>query len=199
MKTVVFGRSITFSERSLRINASKRLGCFKEILCSIKSQLDAMLSHHSRILVLRMDLHVHDYTAVNSQMSKFLRKLKKKLKAKYQLTRVGHIWVREIETAKQQHYHLAIMVDAHKVNHPKKIISLIEEIWTGWGLPKPFTPSNCYKVFHRNDASSYRELFYRLSYLAKQRGKGYKSKSANDYSASRIRMKTTKQNDHTIQ
>ena len=189
MKTVIFQSSVILGGQELRINASKRLGCFKEILISIKRQLDAMLSHHSRVLVLRIDLHVHDYTETNAQVSNFLRKLKKKLVAKYKLTRVGHIWVREIETAKHQHYHLALMLDGHKVNHPKNVITLIEEIWEGWDFPKPYTPSNCYKNLHRNDTESYQEVFYRLSYLAKQRGKGYKSKTANDYSSSRIRMK----------
>jgi hypothetical protein len=189
VKTLVFKSSIVLDNQELEINASKRLGCFKEILISMKLQLDAMLSHHSRVLVLRVDLHVHDYTETNPQISNFLRKLKKKLMAKYKLTRVGHIWVREIETTKHQHYHLALMLDGHKVNHPKNIIILIEKIWEGWGHPKPFTPKNCYKNLHRNDAEGYQKVFYRLSYLAKQRGKGYKSKTANDYSSSRIKAK----------
>ncbi len=189
VKTVIFKRSIVLDGRRLNINANKKLGSFKEILCAIKSQMDSMLSHHSRVLLLRMDLHVHDYTESNLIMSNFLRKLKKKLRTRYKLARVGHIWARETETTNQQHYHLAIMIDAHKVKHPHKVISTIEEIWLGWDLPKPYTPRNCYRVIHRSDASAYQEQFYRLSYLAKLRGKGYRAKTANDYSSSRINKK----------
>ena len=48
--------------------------------------------------------------------------------------------------------------------------------------------NDCHKV-HRGDEIAFGEAFYRCSYLAKSRGKGYGSLGANNYSGSRIRLK----------
>jgi hypothetical protein len=48
--------------------------------------------------------------------------------------------------------------------------------------------NDCHKV-HRGDDEAFGEAFYRCSYLAKARGKGYGSLGANNYSGSRVRMK----------
>ena len=48
--------------------------------------------------------------------------------------------------------------------------------------------NDCYKV-HRGDDKAFSEAFYRCSYLAKERGKGYGSSGANNYSGSRVQMK----------
>lgn len=176
------------NDRVLPINANAELGqgCFVEVLEQIDGQLAAMLSHHSRVMVLRLDLHLYDYTDANGEISRFVRKVKKRLCRRYALKRVGHAWAREMEKAKQQHYHIALMLDANKVQHPAQVIRLCEEIWQGWNHPKPFTPENCFSVIRRHDVRGYGEIFWRLSYMAKIRGKGYKGKAANDYSTSRI-------------
>lgn len=173
----------------INTNSDKGQGCYVEMLEAIGSQLSAMLSHHSRVLVVRLDFHLYDYTEANAQMSCFVRKMKKRLKQRYGLLRVGHVWAREIEKAKQQHYHLVFMLDANTVKHPGRVISLCEDVWQGWNHPKPYTPENCYKVIGRNDIEGFGVVFRRLSYLAKARGKGYKGKTANDYSTSRIKHK----------
>ena len=49
--------------------------------------------------------------------------------------------------------------------------------------------NDCHKV-HRGDDKAFSEAFYRCSYLAKERGKGYGSLGANNYSGSRVRLKT---------
>ena len=48
--------------------------------------------------------------------------------------------------------------------------------------------NDCHKV-HRGDDKAFGEAFYRCSYLAKARGKGYGSLGANNYSGSRVRFK----------
>ena len=173
----------------INANAEKKQGCFVEVLEQIANQMDAMLSYHSRVLVVRMDFHIHDYTEGNGEISRLRRKKKKRLMVRYGLSRVGHVWAREIERAKSQHYHVALMLDANTVNHPARVIQLCEEVWQGWNHPKPFTPKNCYSVLRRGDVQAYADVFWRLSYMAKIRGKGYKAKAANDYSASRISHK----------
>lgn len=177
---------------TLSINANSKHGCFVEILERIHQQLEAMLSYHGKVLVLRLDLHTYDYEPTNKLMSNFLRKLKKRCKRNLGVKRIGHIWAREIEKAKSQHYHLGLMFDGNKVRHPSKLIRLVETIWEQWNQPKPYTPQNCYYLIHRNSRANYSECFNRLSYLAKVRGKGYRDKTANDYSASQVPHKIDK-------
>ena len=177
---------IELDKSVLSIQGNLRHGCFIEILERIKQQLDAMLSHHSRILVVRLDLHIDGYRSDNEIMSMFIRKVRKKLCAYYDFKRVGFVWAREQEKAEQQHYHLALLLDANTVRFPDKLISICERIAEAWGLFL-YTPKNCYYLVGRSDSQAYRKAFYRLSYLSKERGKGYKAKTANDYSASRIK------------
>lgn len=178
---------INLDNQMLDINVTATQGCYVEILERIKCQMDAMLSHHSRVIVIRLDLHVNHYEDKNSLLSKFIRKLRKRLTNRYDIKRIGFVWVREIETAKKQHHHLAIMLNANKINYPTKVYDLIDEIWMGWNQPKPFRPKNGYYNLTRTDTDTYQAAFERLSYLAKERGKGYKAKKANDYSTSRIK------------
>ncbi len=175
----------------LPINVTKRFGCYEHILRAIYGQMDAMLSNHSRVLILRLDLHVYDYTGDNTKISKVLRRAKEWLAETYGMNHVGHIWVREVEKAKCQHYHLALMLDGRKVRYPKKVIEWIESYWTIRNEPKPFTPRACYTMVYRGDCASFEKAFYRLSYLAKSRGKGYKDRAANNYSASRLKAVQT--------
>lgn len=172
----------------LQILGGATQGCFVEILERTKQQLDAMLSHHCKVLVLRLDLSVNEYTPKNELMSKFMRKVRKKLGAHYGFTRVGFIWAREQEKAKKQHYHFALIVDANKVRHPHRMISICEDVAEAWEL-RLFTPKQCYYQIKRGDEIAYQKAYRRLSYLAKTRGKGYKLDSANDYSSSRIKAK----------
>ena len=48
--------------------------------------------------------------------------------------------------------------------------------------------NDCHKV-HCGVEIAFGEAFYRCSYLAKERGKGYGSLGANNYSGSRVRLK----------
>jgi len=166
---------------------------YREILAAIKSQMDAMLSHNARVMFLRIDLHAREYSPDNVPLSRFMRKMKKRLTKDYGFTRIGHIWAREQETAKQQHWHLVLLLDASKVRHPKYVIELIEQIAERWDWPKPYTPENCYAIIRRDDADAYGKAFKRASYLAKERGKGHKAKAANDYNRSHIRQRCNAQ------
>ena len=63
------------------------------------NQVDAMLSHHSKIHIIRFDLRVFEFTNDNSIITVFNRRLHKWLKRKYCLKRIGFAWCRELETA----------------------------------------------------------------------------------------------------
>jgi len=164
---------------------------FKEYLDRIENQFCAMLSYHSRIFTLRLDLHIHDYTDDNQLMSKLIKKIKKHLKAKYNISRVGFIWAREFNEGKAsaQHYHLGLILDEHKIQHPHSLIKWIEERWENWDLPKPYTPKNCYSKVHRGNAHEFITAFKRFSYLAKIATKGNKDINTKEFGSSRIRIK----------
>src|SRR5690606_22167865 len=117
----------------------------------LKSQMDAFLSHHARMLFLRLDIRQYVYSENNKPVSNLMRKLKKWLTRRYEMNRIGYLWVRELEKAKHQHYHLVLMLDGHAIRHPAKVIAKIESIVDGWGWPKPYTPKNCYYLVHRTD------------------------------------------------
>jgi hypothetical protein len=195
MKQVINSPTIVLDGMPLQINTHNgKYWCYVEILVKIKDQLDAMLSHHSRVMTTCFHLHTYEYSGTSDMVSKFFRKLKKKLKRKYKaVTRVGHIWAREWhkdkKRAKSQHYHCAIFLNQNAVQHPSKVLELIEDIWTQWEQPKPYTPKNCYHHIGRGDQKAYGSVFKRLSYYTKVRGKGHKNAAANDYSTSRIKHK----------
>jgi len=170
----------------LDICVAKRSGCYLAILKPIKQQLDAMLSHYSKVLMVRLDLHVCEYSGDNKKISYLMKKLKKSLNQKYGMKHVGYSWVRELETSDRQHYHLALLLNGHKIRYPQKIIKWIEQFWQNRGEPKPFTPKNCYTMIYWGDHESYKKAFFRMSYFAKERGKGHKDLAANNYSTSRL-------------
>jgi len=177
------------SGQTLWING-KKSGVYMSMLEPIIGQLEAMLSHHSKIHILRFDFHQPIYSNTNEKMTVFNRRLFKWLKRNYRLNRIGFAWVREKEKAKQQHYHYVLMIDGHKVQYSdliqKKVIKIWTEITDGntcWIPKHPF-----YNVA-RNDSDSLQEAVYRISYLAKVRGKGFRPPQTKDYSTSRIYTK----------
>jgi len=173
----------------LKINVTKRNGCHVSILKSVKGQIDTMQSYYSRVLIIRLDLHVNEYSGDNLKLSRMMGRLTEWLREKYSTDRVGYVWVREHERAKNQHYHLALMIDGRAIQYPIKVIEWVENYWQKRDEPKPFTPKNCYTMIERDKPETYQKAFYRISYLAKSRGKGYKDTTANNFSVSRIKPK----------
>ena len=193
MKKIVRQEIFSLDGMPISVNMGKadEQGCYLEMLLALKSQFDAMLSYHSRVLPIRVDIKVPSYTPDNKLFSDFMRKLRKKIKRKDKAARVGFVWAREMEKAKRQHYHLVILLNQHVFNNSAYVIhSCVEPICEGWEWPKPYTPKNCYYVIKRGNQESYNTAFHRASYLCKVRGKGYKSKAANDYGRSHFKEKS---------
>ena len=105
------------------------------------------------------------------------------------MKRLGYMWVREQEKAKSQHYHLALFLDGNKVQHPSKLLRWIKGRWTWYEQPKPPTIKRPFLMTKRQCKSSIDDAVYRISYLAKPRGKGYRNRYTKDYSTSRIKAK----------
>ena len=159
-------------------------GVYFEIINTTIQQLDLALQIHKRVLVHRFDLHPAIYTRNNEPISKFIKRLKQWIYRNYEITDIGYIWVRELEKSKQQHWHVAIFLDGNKIQHPKKLNAKIKEMYTPYGhmpiVPKP------YHYINKDDNKTRLEAIYRLSYLAKIRGKGYRDTQAKDYQTSRL-------------
>lgn len=157
--------------------------------------MTAMLSHYANVLMIRVDIHVNEFegTLDNKVITDFLHELRKGINRQYGLKRIGYFWVREIETVKNQHYHLVLMVDAAKVNTPKGIFIECGQIAKRtYELAKPSLPPNSYVKVQRGDSETFDRMFFRTSYLTKERGKQRKGKFANNYGASNIPLNEKK-------
>ena len=164
-------------------------GVYIEMLNKIIEQLDIALQIHRRILVHRVDLHVYYYEGINKRISKFMNRLNQWMRRNYGIKDVGYIWVREREKVKEQHYHLALYLDGNKIQHPRKLNAQIKEMWAPHGhMP---TISRPYYYIDKNNLKARRlDAIYRVSYLAKVRGKGCRDQQAKDYATSRLKSES---------
>lgn len=159
-----------------------------KIMDVIYREMDVMFHIYSRLFVLRLDLHLCDYNSHNKDLSRLVKKLRKMVNKKYTSKRLGYIWVREQEKAKSQHYHVMLILDGSKIRHPSNLIQWFETRWENMGHPKPFTPKHCYYFMGRLEQDIIKMCMYRVSYLAKTRGKGYQPKYVRDFSSSRVKQ-----------
>ncbi|AQQ00636.1 hypothetical protein B0W48_12960 [Pseudoalteromonas aliena] len=163
-------------------------GYYNEIVESTIKQLDTMLCYFSKVLVLRLDLRLKSYSANNKVMSQFSSCMLQKIKKIY--GKVAYIWVREKAKASQQHYHIAYFLNGHKIAYPSKLIDLLKVIWervSGGGSLSAI--KNCFYQLSTNQEDFYetfKEVLYRLSYLAKCYSKRRVSQSVKNYSSSRL-------------
>lgn len=153
------------------IHNNARLGCYEEILTDLYWQLSNLLSHHSRILFLRLDVRVYEYSKDNSLLTRWIRQLKRRLKSYFGFTRVSYLWVRELSRVENHHYHLVLLLDGNKCQHPKNVIRIAEDVAYQCQMPKPYTPKNPYLKISRGDSEKFSSAMYRGSYLAKTRSK----------------------------
>lgn len=170
-----------------RVNTG-RSGLYREMLKPMLLQLFTMLEHHNKLLIVRFDCHQDHATESSDHISKFINKLTKRLKWKYNLCRAGYNWTREQEKAKHQHYHFVLMIDGNKAQHPFHILQIAKQIWEDQEMGNTFSIApNPFYHFKRDDVDTLQQVIWRISYLAKGRGKGYRSPQAKDYSTSRIK------------
>ncbi len=186
-----------YNDEDLFIFSNEKLGVFPVIVEKSVEQLDICLAKFGRVLVVRFDLSLDEYSGDNHTISVFLNRLKEKLfklKKYRRIKDIGHEWVREQEEAKQQHYHVALFLDGNKIQHPSVLLQLIKARWYKHGrlwIPKKehVDDDGCFYFIDKKkkDFTEQRgKVIYRLSYLSKTRGKGYKDVQAKNYSVSRL-------------
>ena len=195
-----YGFFYSFNNEQLWINSTDTLGVFPVIIEKEVEQLDICLDKFGRILVVRFDLSCDEYSGDNHTISVFLNRLKEKLfklKKYRRMKDIGHVWVREVETVKTQHYHVALFMDGNKIQHPSALLQLIKDRWYKYGrlwIPKKehVDDDGCFYFIDKKKKDweeQRRKAIYRLSYLGKTRGKGYKDIQAKNYSVSRLKIK----------
>jgi len=180
-----YGSLLTINNEQLEINSTETLGVYPIIIEKMVEQLDNCIAIHKRVFVLRFDLHLNEYSGDNKQVSTFMTSQKQRIRRKYKTKHIGYVWVREMERSKIQHYHCAFFIDGDKLRTSNVLNQQIKVKWYRNGhrshVPKPF-----YFIDKHNYEEKRKEVIYRLSYLAKVRGKGYRSPQAKDYSTSRL-------------
>jgi uncharacterized protein YycO len=181
-----YGSFLNINGEELKINSTEKLGVYPLIIEKFVVELDKMIARYKRVFVLRFDLHLRQYCDDNKQITTFIKAQVQRIKRKYKTKYVGDVWVREVERSKIQHYHCAFFIDGDKIRNSFALNQQIKAKWYKNGhrsvVPKPY-----YFLDKHNMKEEREKVIYRLSYLAKVRGKGYRSPQAKDYSTSRLK------------
>lgn len=189
-------KSITFDDTFIsngviyRINngnENKQFGLYVEALRSIAEQFQIAIKIWRRVFVLRFELHMPYKTDTSEQITKFRKRLVQKLKRDYAFKKIGYCWAREFHgKGKGQHYHFALFLDGNSIRHSSRINELIRKAWQ---YPTDdYTVGNIKNPYYFVDNEKIaQEAMYRLSYLAKTRGKGHRPPQSKDFQCSRIK------------
>jgi hypothetical protein len=185
-KRIIYDDTFTHNGETYKVNPAKS-GLYAEILKAIIEQFQIVQKKWKRVFVLRFDLHAHAFSKDNRRISAFRKRLFQKLKRHYGFKDIGFCWVREHERAKAQHYHFVLFLDGRLIKHSSKIIPIIKAAWEdGTGT---YTVPYISHPFHFADSEDIIEkAIYRVSYLAKPRGKGYRPAQTKDYNCSRMKI-----------
>ena len=165
---------------------SFKQGINHQSLDNIFDQVLRLLSHHSKILAVRFDLHLFDHTNNNKLISHFTKQLKKQIQRKYS-KRVGFVWARERTSQDTMpHYHYAVFVNGHKINKSYSIYKMVEIICKKLGTLRHYFPKNGFYNIQRGNLKSIQRVLVRLSYLAKNESKDTLSGHKANYQTSRL-------------
>ena len=185
-KREYFCEYIEINGEQIRINIGENKGgVYFQIIEAMINQLDISIKIHKRVFVYQFILQTKQYTPDSKHVTNLMKNLKQKIGRDYEIKQIGSAWVREMERAKKQHYHVVLFLDGNKIQHPKKLKSIIKAMWKPHGhVPVIRNP---YYNIKRNDNETRLEAIWRISYMAKIRGKGYRDPQANDYQVSRLK------------
>ncbi|MDO6461920.1 inovirus-type Gp2 protein [Granulosicoccaceae sp. 1_MG-2023] len=166
---------------------SKGSGLYLPIIHAGIDQFHVCLKRWRRVFGLRVDLRQPYYSDDSKRISRFRKNLARRLERSHGVRDLAYLWAREQERAKSQHYHLILMLDGDLVRSSNALWPMIRETWqhVAPGGSVHFPKGGHYFVRHDDDKAR-REFVWRMSYLSKCRGKGYRPPASNDYSASRL-------------
>ncbi|MFM5013649.1 inovirus-type Gp2 protein [Aeromonas veronii] len=169
-----------------RINTTQTSGCYTKPLSEMIRRIVEAVARYRRVLFVRLDLSMGEGEATSKRLSVFLKQAGRHVMREHG-TRLEYVWCREQEKAKRQHYHLALLIDGDKLRHPARLYKELAEIWQRKG-GRLSIPENGYLM---TDSHNIAEAVYRVSYLTKERGKGYRPDGVRDFGYSHL-IKTGK-------
>lgn len=188
MKTITHDHFIELNGKRVPLNVAVNSGCIIEVIKAAQSRLDAMLGRVGDVFVVHFVVQLPGYTADNTVMSRYMKSLKRRLLTKpgrksrkrYAFTELGHLWVREKETGPAQHYHVTLMLNGRLIKHPKY---LLQEYLRPAADQLGIKVSLCsgHNRVIAGDDDSYGVCLKRVSYNAKERGKGVRRDKAKDF------------------
>lgn len=182
---VVKGESFELDGVTYPINGKGR-GCQRDWLIRLINHARGMMDIYGRVLVVRIDLHQSDYREKNETVTAFIEAMTKQIARKYGHA-MGYLWAREQETAKAQHYHVALILDGDKVARSNEITALAGKVWGKMSGTVGYC-ADPYMMIGRG-AVLLEDATHWLSYLTKIRGKGYRADYAQDFSTGRVTIK----------
>jgi len=207
-KTII-GESLIHDGYEYPINTRIGSGVRHDILMATVNELKAMQQLYSRVLLTRFDLHLPEFTSVETG-NKYIRQLFKRLHARLESRNNGlpepiinfaHGWVCEQEKASQPHYHCWVALPHRQVKWfgtpDRGIAGLVTEIWmklTGGKatlvtLAKASKEYPDHYVIYRDDPETLEGPIFWLSYLAKEKSKFQTGKGSRMYSTSKLSSK----------
>ncbi len=185
VKDITYNDIVNFDGVLLHIQNRKDWGSYRPALLTLHSQIKNMLSHHCKVLVLRMDFHVNQESWQEGDFSLFLKKTKHLVGKYYKLIRIGHNWGREESKSGSHHYHLVLMVDGNKVNHPMVVTNILSQEWTKMGHPHP--RRNNHHLITNTVDDKFKDAFHHCSYIAKVHTKDQQPNKARNFGASQVK------------
>jgi hypothetical protein len=155
--------------------------------------IEVILSYYSRALVARIDLHPTYFSSDNKIMSKFLKSYIPKLEKQYKC-KVIYFCAREQNTSHKQHYHLALMLSGHMIQHSEKLLTQLKSAWEECNAGTATFVERPFYIMYRGDKPSIVPVIYRLSYLTKEYTKEL-NRPAHDYLCNKIKLSVTRQDE----
>lgn len=150
-------------------------------------QVTMLSERYSKLLVVRVDLHVPDDLWLND--SKLIDKLLKNIrKSEYKDQLFGHFWVLEREKKKKGHYHMVFFFDGQQRQSEWAAQDMISDCWQRAVNEGTIhrTRGEGTGLLLRGDQPKRAETIYALSYLCKKRGKKRLEKGQRLYGFSRL-------------
>ncbi|WP_282115440.1 YagK/YfjJ domain-containing protein [Pseudoalteromonas arctica] len=155
-----------YKDHSYRVFKPKTKGQDLKALTKVFKHCEGMLSHYSKVLVARIDLSTNSYSINNQAFLAFIKKQLSILTKQYN-SKVSYVCARERNTSLNHHYHLAILLSGHKINHSYTLTNQLKHAWESEGLGSASFVKHPYYVMQRGNKQSIEPALYRLSYLTK--------------------------------
>lgn len=184
-----------YEGRYWRIN-NRYQGVFTPMLKRIIEQIVVLFSYDTKLFVARFDLHQSEATSSSKHVSEFLQRLKAELADSHCLKYLGYAWCREESDTIKQHYHLALLLEGHKIRSPHNLYAIVKDLWLAAGGISVHRGN--YHNIHRHDEEGLGDIVYHLSYLAKKSGKVSLPSQFKAFSASRLKLKANKLSTYVV-